>query len=348
MVKTTVPLLKKSKKNVSKKSVEPYCLFGNSNPDDSLFNNIKIFIIFHTIYIIAPFGFVLTPLLAFAFAPEYYQKALVVFTVVLYSLTFDGSHKRMGRPWPWFLNTYLVQMMVEWNPIRILRTEALDPEQLYVFGCHPHGTLAYNRAAVGFSTETLWNAAFPGIDFRVLTATAAFFVPVIRELWLWSYCVDASKSVAVRAMKEHHCSIFVYPGGEKEQLETEYRKHKIVLKERKGFVKLAMQQGAQLVPVYAFGETSLYHHHQIGIGFRKWLQKRFGVAVPLVSGQYGMMPYRKPVTLVFGAPIQVTLNADPSGKELDKVHQQYMQALQELFDEHKASLGYGDCELEWL
>jgi hypothetical protein len=336
------------KKKAEAVTVEQAVLFGNSNPDDSLFNQVKIFFVFHMLYIVAPFGCALTPLLIIVFSPEYWQKAIGVVMVALYALTFDGSHKKSGRPWPWFLNTPLVQMMVEWNPIRILRTAKLDSGKQYVFGCHPHGTLAYNRAAVGFSTDTLWNAAFPGIKFRVLTATAAFFVPVIRELWLWSYCVDASKPVAVRVMKEHGCSIFVYPGGEKEQLETEYKKHKLVLRERKGFVKLAMQQGADLVPVYAFGETSLYKHHQVGIGLRKWLQKRFGVAIPLVSGEFGMMPYRRPVTLVFGAPIAVELNANPSAEQLDAMHGRYMAALSELFETHKGDLGYGECQLEWL
>jgi hypothetical protein len=46
--------------------------------------------------------------------------------------------------------------------------------------------------------------------------------------------------------------------GEAEQLRTEYGKEKIHLKSRKGFVRLAMEEGAHLVPIYVFGETSLY------------------------------------------------------------------------------------------
>jgi hypothetical protein len=46
--------------------------------------------------------------------------------------------------------------------------------------------------------------------------------------------------------------------GEAEQIRTEWGKEKIYLKSRKGFVKLAMEEGAHLVPIYVFGETSLY------------------------------------------------------------------------------------------
>ena len=65
-----------------------------------------------------------------------------------------------------------------------------------------------------------------------------------------SYCIEASKSVAVRALKrlnprhtlEDRVALFVYPGGEKEQLLTVQGKEIVYLKERKGFVKLALEQ----------------------------------------------------------------------------------------------------------
>jgi hypothetical protein len=71
----------------------------------------------------------------------------------------------------------------------------------------------------------------------------------------------------------------VYPGGEKEQIQTEYQKHKVFLSSRKGFVRLALKEGAELVPVYAFGESDLYHHSQFALGARKFLVKRFGVSI---------------------------------------------------------------------
>ena len=37
-------------------------------------------------------------------------------------------------------------------------------------------------------------------------------IPFIRDLWLWTSCVDASKSVAANVLR-HHLSELVYPGG---------------------------------------------------------------------------------------------------------------------------------------
>ena len=326
----------------------PAALFGKFCEDSSSLKHGIMFVIFHFLYLLAPAICILTPLGIMLFAQSLLLKVFTIMLVMLYASTFDGSHKRGGRPWPWFINSSIVKYVLEWLPVRILRTTELDSSKQYVFGCHPHGTLAFNRAAVGFSTDTLWDAAFPGVKFRVLTASAAFFVPIIRELWLWSYCIDASKPTAVRIMEKERSSIFVYPGGEREQLETVYRRQRLVLRDRKGFVKLAMQQGASLVPVYAFGETSLYKHSQAGITWRKWLSHKFGVAIPLLYGEYGLLPYRVPVTLVFGEPIATVKTPEPTDEQLNAMHQQYMNALTALFNTHKGDLGYGADELELL
>ena len=95
-----------------------------------------------------------------------------------------------------------------------------------------------------------------------------------------------------------------------------------------------------LVPVYAFGETNLYHHSSFALEFRKWLVAKFGVAIPLLYGQFGLMPYRVPVTLVFGAPLKITPNATPSQEEVDAVHKLYCDALIKHFDEYKGRMGY--------
>jgi hypothetical protein len=115
---------------------------------------------------------------------------------------------------------------------------------------------------------------------------------------------------------------------------------------RKGFVKLAIEEGAELVPVYTFGETDLYYHSRLLLGLRKWIVKKFHVAIPFLRGQYGLMPYRVPVTMVFGAPMKLIHKSNPTHEEVNSAHEAYCNALRKLFDEHKASLGYADAVLE--
>lgn len=65
---------------------------------------------------------------------------------------------------------------------------------------------------------------------------------------LWLGCVDASSATAKYNLDRNR-SLLIYIGGEKEQLMTEKGKEKIFVKSRKGFIKLALQYGAHLVPM---------------------------------------------------------------------------------------------------
>jgi 2-acylglycerol O-acyltransferase 2 len=209
----------------------------------------------------------------------------------------------------------------------------------------------------GFSTSTLWTHVFPGVQFRVLAATAALRVPMIREMWLWSYCIDASKAVARRALAKR-ISLALYPGGEREQMMTVRGKHRLYLNSRKGFVKLALEKHASLVPVYVFGETDLFTHSSFLLGPRLWLMKNFGVAVPLIYGAAGLLPHAGPVTAVAGEPLEpparlageggqpLGTQVEPTQAEVDAFHARYVAALTDLFDRHKAKFGCPDAVLE--
>lgn len=48
-----------------------------------------------------------------------------------------------------------------------------------------------------------------------------------------------------------------------------------------------------------------------------------------------MIPYRRPITTVVGAPIDVKKNAEPSQEEIDVLHAKYAAALVKLFNDHK-------------
>ena len=245
--------------------------------------------------------------------------------------------------------------------IKVTKEPSKSPSGSTLFAVHPHGSLAFGRAAAGFCKVDMWDKAFPSLkNLKVLTASAAFYVPVIRELWLATCCIEASKKVAVEALKRSSCptAVMVYPGGEVEQLMTRRGVEKVYIKKRKGFIKLALERGMEIVPVYAFGENDLFHTSQLGMGFREMIQKKIGVALPLIWGSPGMVPIKngqKGVTLVFGESIGLWQGGKDPWKEgevvtqemIDSAHELYCMKLKELFDKNKVPLGYGGRELEF-
>ena len=49
-----------------------------------------------------------------------------------------------------------------------------------------------------------------------------------------------------------------------------------------------------------------------------------------------------------GTPIPVEKNENPSQKEIDDLHEKYMNALATLFDTYKVEHGYGDKSLQFV
>ncbi|ETI53836.1 hypothetical protein, variant 2 [Phytophthora nicotianae] len=178
--------------------------------------------------------------------------------VVLYLPSFfSGAHKTgKGNVWEGLRTSRLWGLLNKFLRMKIIREQELDPNKRYIFGFHPHGIIVLSRIAIfGGSFEDV----FPGITYRILGASPMFYIPLGRELCLWMGGVDASRSTGEKVLKEGS-SIVVYPGGVSGIFKTNpnSKETQLVLKNRLGFVKLAMNHGADLVPTFVFGEKWLY------------------------------------------------------------------------------------------
>jgi 2-acylglycerol O-acyltransferase 2 len=186
---------------------------------------------------------------------------------------------------------------------------------------------------------------------RDLVASVTLAVPGYRELLMWLGCVDAGKATAKRVLRKGY-HLYVLPGGEAEQLMTQYRKHRVYVRRRKGFVKLAIEHGASLVPVYAFGETDMYHTSNAFMGVRRWIMKNLRVAIPLFWGRWGTpVPYPVTLTVVVGRPIRVA-RAEPASditrEQVERLHDTFVEELGALFEKYKGECGYADAVLDIL
>lgn len=138
-------------------------------------------------------------------------------------------------------------------------------------------------------------------------------------------------------------AITIVVGGARESLDALPYTMKLVLQARKGFVKMAIRCGADLVPVLAFGENDLYdqypaEEHPYIHRFQLLVKKFLGFTVPLFHARgvfnydVGIMPYRRPVNIVVGRPVKVVQSSNPSQAEIDKAHAEYVAELQRMWD----------------
>lgn len=292
---------------------------------------------------------------------------------LIYSLVYsdEATSGTLSRRSNWMRRSKLWSAFASYFPARLHRSVELEPTRKYVFGYHPHGIISHGAFAA-FATEALgFSDLFPGITNTLLTLDSNFRVPIYRDYLLGMGLASVSReSIENLLSKGGHNgegmgrAVTIVVGGARESLDARPHHLRLVLNSRKGFVKLAIRTGADLVPVLAFGENDLYD--QVDSEEHPWIhrsqmivKKAMGFTIPLFHARgifnydVGMMPYRTAVNIVVGKPIQVVQQGGLDGKVsedyLDAVHAEYMQELKRLWEEYKDTFAQDrESELELI
>jgi 2-acylglycerol O-acyltransferase 2 len=141
-----------------------------------------------------------------------------------------------------------------------------------------------------FATEgTDFGRQFPGIETSLMTLQSNFMLPFHRDYILALGICSVSRKSCHHVLRNHR-SIAIVVGGATESLHAYPGTLDLTLKHRMGFVKLAVDTGAALVPVLAFGENEIFDQVKSEHGSWLWvLQKRMqailGFTVPLFHGR---------------------------------------------------------------
>ncbi|XP_072466906.1 2-acylglycerol O-acyltransferase 2-like [Notamacropus eugenii] len=273
------------------------------------------------------------------------------FISILYSAWWylDRDTPRKGGRQIQILKRWRVwKYLADYFPVSLIKTAELDPNQNYIAGFHPHGVLSVG-AFTNFCTEgTSFSSIFPGIRSHLMMLTLWFRVPFFREYIMGGGLVTSEKECVsyLLSKKKGGNLLVVIVGGSQEALDARPGSYTLLLRKRKGFVRLALLHGAPLLPIFSFGENEVFNQIDNPQGsWLRWIQERLqkvmGISLPLFHGRgifqynFGLLPYRQQITTVVGKPIKVEQNANPSQEEVDSLHQRYMTELCNLFEAHK-------------
>lgn len=259
----------------------------------------------------------------------------VIPATLLYLPSFIDGTERRGRPSNWVRGWSLWWGVKRYFRLSIAldaQASKLNPKQQYIIGLHPHGFLPFgtmiNLATVVSDIDKLF---LNGVQLRTLAASFCFYIPAYRDLILGGGVVDAARYNARRVL-DAGLSLSLVPGGATEGLYAMPGNHTLVLRKRRGFVKLALETGAHLVPAFSFGETNCYNQMSANWPWIKTVQRKWqavtGLSLPLVTN---IIPNRATIMTVFGKAIPVTRKAVPTDAEIDALLATYIAALTDLF-----------------
>jgi len=213
-------------------------------------------------------------------------------------------------------------------------------------GYHPHGILSFG-ALLNIGTDcTGWAEKFPKLSPRLCTLNVNFRMPFLREIVGRLGCIPASEG-SIRAALKPGNAVTLVVGGAAEALDTKPGQYVLTLARRKGFFRLALQHGADLVPSFGFGENDIYDTVQPQSVLRTIqlrAYKLLSFSIPIFYGRgiftynAGTLPYRRPLTVVVGDPIRVEKTPNPTTEQIEALKEQYITALRELYSKWQPRL----------
>ncbi len=157
---------------------------------------------------------------------------------------------------------------------------------------------------------------------RGLGDHAHYSVPLWRDLLTRFGTVRGTRENCAELLASGQ-PVLVYPGGGREVMKRKHEEYKLIWKERVGFVRLAIEHGAPIVPFGAIGVDDAYDIHIDGDAaimaparaLAGLLTGRRDMVPPIATG-IGLLPRPERYYFGFGTPIRTKGAGDPEDAEL--------------------------------
>ncbi|KNE61520.1 hypothetical protein, variant [Allomyces macrogynus ATCC 38327] len=195
---------------------------------------------------------------------------------------WDKAPETGGRVSDFVRHMTFWKWMARYFPMEIRKDAELDPSRNYLVGYHPHGAVAIG-AWVNFGTEaTGFSDIFPGIKLNLLTLLSNFNIPIFRDIVLALGVASVSrKSIEYIFRQGPGHSVAIVIGGAQECLYAKPHTIELVLRKRLGFIKVAILNGALLVPALTFGENEAYdlfatNEESVAWRIQQWCKRTWG------------------------------------------------------------------------
>jgi len=222
----------------------------------------------------------------------------------------------------------------------------------------PHGIVPYSLGLTAFGALGRL-LHYPAI----VTASVIKYIPLFSHVLFWGGAVEATTDEIDKVFQGYYTgyedrivapAVAINPGGIAEMFQGYPQpgclpdEEFALLRDRKGFVRISLQYGINLVPIFVFGASKLFYRVVLPAAlerFSRWMR----TSILLFYGRFGLpLPFEVPLLYSVGGGISLAPTFDPRCEEIDFVHNIFTRQLMETFSRGKRQYGWEQKKLRIL
>ena len=258
-----------------------------------------------------------------------------------------------------------------------------NENHLSILAMHPHAIIPLQA----FIWSAFCDRFIPQFYGVGATSDQALRLPIVRHILLYLSVGSAHKDVILHSMQTDDHNLFILPGGVAEIFLSQRHSEKdgsasgpyiqSIKARRYGLMKLALQTGAAIFPMYAFGATDVFdqlmpvkkgstvskksHNLSSLVDYlseaMESISRRVHGGLTLYWGRYFLpIPHNPKLTLVMADPIYPVPGTtgwnengtkktckkipNPTPEQVEELMERYVDALHRLFEQYKVQAGY--------
>jgi len=143
------------------------------------------------------------------------------------------------------------RVLVDFDP-----ATTLDKSSNYLFALSPHGIMPLTGAWLPSHPDFV--KVFGDFDVFMLGATVLNMTPFLRDLAQWAGVRQVTRRTFTSTLQDGK-TVLMIPGGVAELTVSDSREKKVnLIYNHKGFVKVALETGTSIIPMFSFGETQYF------------------------------------------------------------------------------------------
>lgn len=198
----------------------------------------------------------------------------ITILAVLWQIWDRETPNRGGRRFPELRKSIYLRYLASYFPVQLKLTTTFEPENNYIFGYHPHGVVPLGSFCT-FLTEALdISQKLPGMTIHYLTSHIVYLFPFLREFFMALGTSNVSEKNIRHLTKEKGNVVVIAIGGSAESMESTPGSTRLILRHRKGFVRMAIETG-YVITCYGHDNridmpstSDIFRSRSVGTAFR--------------------------------------------------------------------------------